>query len=607
MRELLSMSAQGAALFLALLVLRALFGRRVPPTAIYALWLLPAVRLLVPGSVASAFSLANLVPAEAGRRGEAALQTVTAAPPPAGGAAAPVSPALSTPAEAAPAPDLGQLLLLLWLAGAAAVAALALWRNLAFAHRVKRGAVAVEVPCPLPVYLSGGLASPCLLGLFRPAIYLCDGALTSQAGLDMALAHELAHWRAGDRFWALLRLACCAVHWFDPLVWLGARLSVQDCERACDHRVLRGAGQAEREAYGLLLLSYLNRPAPGHSLLLTSSPMASPLRALRGRIVLIGQRPRYKRAAAILLALGAAAACLAACTGAEEEAAPPSSREGAVDPAGMVETGGGPGVTGQTFLNCLNTEAFVEVEAEDFALEKSQPAWLFLRQGDPERDGWSLTLHGGTTHIPLEDFGLVAGDPADFAQVIMNGGETWYALREDAARLLGAMSQLSDGATFRSALPGGGEMALVCQGPAMGHESHWLFRSDNGADYAYVPSDLDRQYARVAEGMWFVSDEVGFIAFRWEQVNGLRAPNFYRTADGGATWQRVDLPMGEFTTENGYAGMHVTALEFIDSQNGTVTVGMYRDGQEDGLTCAFATADGGLTWTALGSRPAQAP
>ena len=398
MTELLSMSAQGAVLILAVAALRAGFGRRVPPTLLYALWLLPAVRLLVPGSVASAFSLANLVPAEAGRRMEAALQTVTAVPPPAGAALPTVSPAL--PAETAPAFDLGQLLLLLWLAGVAAVAALALWRNLAFARRVKRGAVAVEVPCPLPVYLSGSLASPCLLGLFRPAIYLCDGALTSQAGLDMALAHELAHWRAGDRFWALLRLACCAVHWFDPLVWLGAWLSVQDCERACDHRALKGAGPEVREAYGLLLLSYLSRSAPGHSLLLTSSPMASPLRALRGRIALIGQRPRYKRAAAILLALCAAAACLAACTGAEEKAAPPSSREGAVDPAGMVETGGGPGVTGQTFLNCLDTEAFVEVAPEDFALEETQSAWLFLRQGDPEGDGWSLTSTGGPPTSP---------------------------------------------------------------------------------------------------------------------------------------------------------------------------------------------------------------
>ena len=603
MTELLRMSVQGAVLILAAAALRALFGRRVPPTLLYALWLLPAARLLIPGSVASAFSLANLVPAEAGRRVEAALQTVTAVPPPAGGAAAPVSPAVPAPAEAAPAFELGQLLLLLWLAGAAAVVLLALWRNLAFARRVKRGAVPVEVPCPLPVYLSDGLTSPCLCGLFRPAIYLCDGALTSQAGLDMALAHELAHWRAGDRFWALLRLACCAVHWFDPLVWLGAWLSVQDCERACDHRALKGAGPEAREAYGLLLLSYLSRSAPGHSLLLTSSPMASPLRALRGRIALIGQRPRYKRAAAILLTLCAAAACLAACTGAEEEAAPPSGREGAVNPAEMVETTGGSGVTGRTFLNCLDTDAFVEVAPEDFQLEESQSAYLFLRQGDPEGDGWSLTLLGGITHIPLEDFHLVAGDPADFAQVIMNGEESWYALGEDAARLLGAMSQLSDGTTFRVSLPGGGEMALVCQGPAMGSERHWLFRSENGADYAYVPSDLDRQYARVAEGMWFVSDEVGFIAFRWEQINGLKAPNLYRTADGGTTWQRVDLPMGEFTTENGYAGMHVTALEFIDSQNGTVTVGMYRDGQEDGLTCAFATADGGETWTAVDAGP----
>ena len=278
-----------------------------------------------------------------------------------------------------------------------------------------------------------------------------------------------------------------------------------------------------------------------------------------------------------------------------------------MDPAGMVETGGGPGVTGQTFLNCLDTEAFVEVAPEDFALEETQSAWLFLRQGDPEGDGWSLTLHGGVTHIPLEDFNLVAGDPADFAQVIMNGTESWYALGEDAARLLGAMSQLSSGSTFRSALPEGGEMALVCSGPAMGHESHRLFRSDNGADYTPVQSDLDRQYARVAEGMCFVSDQVGFISFRWEQINGYRAPNLYRTADGGATWQRVDLPMGEFTTENGYAGMHVTALEFIDSQNGALTVGMYYNGEEDGLTCAFATADGGQTWTAVDAGPSQTP
>ena len=195
----------------------------------------------------------------------------------------------------------------------------------------------------------------------------------------------------------------------------------------------------------------------------------------------------------------------------------------------------------------------------------------------------------------------MAGDPADFAQVIMNGAEIWYALGEDAARLLGAMSQLSSGSTFRSALPEGGEMALVCSGPAMGYESHWLFRSGNGADYTPVQSDLDRQYARVAEGMCFVSDQVGFISFRWEQINGYRAPNLYRTADGGATWQRVELPMGDITTDNGYSGMHITAMEFSDARTGAVTVEFYAGGTEEALSCSFSTADGGLTWTALGA------
>ena len=196
MTELLSMSAQGAVLILAAAALRALFGRRVPPTLLYALWLLPAARLLIPGSVASAFSLANLVPAEAGRRVEAALQTVTAAAAPAGGAAASVSPAVS-PRRRLPRPlTWGSSFSCSGWPGRAAVVLLALWHNLAFARRAKRGAVPVEVPCPLPVYLSGGLTSPCLCGLFRPAVYLCDGALTSQAGLDMALATS---WPTGGR------------------------------------------------------------------------------------------------------------------------------------------------------------------------------------------------------------------------------------------------------------------------------------------------------------------------------------------------------------------------------------------------------------------------
>lgn len=65
MTQLLQMTVQGTLLIAVLLLLRALFRRRISPVILYALWLLPAARLLIPGSVESAFSLQNFVPAPA--------------------------------------------------------------------------------------------------------------------------------------------------------------------------------------------------------------------------------------------------------------------------------------------------------------------------------------------------------------------------------------------------------------------------------------------------------------------------------------------------------------------------------------------------------------
>ena len=50
LQPLLVMSLQGAVLIGAVLALRAVFARRMAPGVLYALWLLPAARLLIPGS-----------------------------------------------------------------------------------------------------------------------------------------------------------------------------------------------------------------------------------------------------------------------------------------------------------------------------------------------------------------------------------------------------------------------------------------------------------------------------------------------------------------------------------------------------------------------------
>ena len=112
----------------------------------------------------------------------------------------------------------------IWYAGIALVAVWFLFVNLRFARRLRRQGVpyteGLPMDCPLPVYVVDGLSTPCLAGLFRPAIYLNRAALNS-GHLDHILTHELVHYRHRDHWWAVARCACLAVQWFNPLVWAG--------------------------------------------------------------------------------------------------------------------------------------------------------------------------------------------------------------------------------------------------------------------------------------------------------------------------------------------------------------------------------------------------
>lgn len=87
----------------------------------------------------------------------------------------------------------------------------------------------MDIPeCPLPVYLVEGLSSPCLFGLFRPAIYLTPEAVENETVLRHVLAHEATHYAHKDHIWSALRCTALALHWYNPLVWLAVSLSKAD-------------------------------------------------------------------------------------------------------------------------------------------------------------------------------------------------------------------------------------------------------------------------------------------------------------------------------------------------------------------------------------------
>jgi beta-lactamase regulating signal transducer with metallopeptidase domain len=113
--------------------------------------------------------------------------------------------------------------------------------------------------------ISQHIASPCLVGAIRPRILLPSKLLenTTECEMRHILLHECIHLQQRDVWYAWLWTVTLALHWFNPLLWWAGRRLSQDCEAACDERVLAVLDPDKRISYGrsLLVLAQRLRPA----------------------------------------------------------------------------------------------------------------------------------------------------------------------------------------------------------------------------------------------------------------------------------------------------------------------------------------------------------
>jgi len=199
-----------------------------------------------------------------------------------------------------------------WLAGVLAVLVYHLWSYLRFATSVKRfGRVIENGPLasllksvqeemglggkPVALIACSFVSSPMLIGFFSPAILLPDSRISHEE-LDHAFRHELTHYRQMDTWRNLLTLIVTALHWFNPLVYLMAKVIRTDREVACDETVVTGYCVENRRDYGETIIGFIGITRARNPVLSTYFFGGS--RSIKKRLVAIMDTNRKSKALA---------------------------------------------------------------------------------------------------------------------------------------------------------------------------------------------------------------------------------------------------------------------------------------------------------------------
>lgn len=110
----------------------------------------------------------------------------------------------------------------------------------------------------IEIYRNQALFSPIMTGFFHPCIIIPDVTLKTDEAVYIFM-HELVHYKYGDMFYKwLVQLTIC-LHWFNPVIYFLGKKVNENCELACDEKVIGELNGQERKAYGDALLSFMKR------------------------------------------------------------------------------------------------------------------------------------------------------------------------------------------------------------------------------------------------------------------------------------------------------------------------------------------------------------
>ncbi len=259
-------------LMLLVLMLRGPVARRFGPQAAYALWLLPALRMILP-PIPDAWRPVEFAPI--------------------GAATEPGVIMLGVPVAEVPAlpqgwgmADVPLLVVGLWLLGAVAFVAWHIVQHQRFCAKVlasgrARGVAGGHVQMIESRHAAGPLAFGVIHRYVAMPVDFRERYDEREQAL--ALAHELGHHARGDLLANWVALVVLGCHWFNPVAWRAFRAFRADQEMACDAMVLARATPGVRHAYATAIVK------SAHGQALSAACHLHSVNELKGRLVMLSK------------------------------------------------------------------------------------------------------------------------------------------------------------------------------------------------------------------------------------------------------------------------------------------------------------------------------
>ena len=288
-------------LIAAIILLRLVF-KKVPKWVHCMLWILVAVKLLLPINIETPFGFlpktkpipANITVAEVptvdtGISGIDESINFTLAK----------SMSSDRYASATPMGVYMYIASLIWLTGIIIMLAYFIISFLVIRHKVS-----ASIRTASNIYECDEIVSPFILGLISPKIYLPSG-LDARVK-ECVIAHENVHISRRDYLWKPLGFVILAIYWFNPLCWISYILLCRDIEYACDEKTTKDKEDSWRADYCQALLD-----CSVQKKMITACPVAFGEVSVKNRIKKVLD---YKKPAFWFVAIAIVAClCIAVC------------------------------------------------------------------------------------------------------------------------------------------------------------------------------------------------------------------------------------------------------------------------------------------------------